>query len=217
MAASASVLASCQSCRFLWFEAADGLKLALRLQNLSNATLLQSCVWRGLIVLFLLLFLETLPSLRFCVLPISSIASLHFISGIMVKKTKKKQDLHGLIDQFLDSCDLIFNCVLFTSGFSQLSGLLKTTILQYLRHINIIYWLVVIFLCWSCTSWTRYYAKNTLRELLFHTVTYSYFCIVSCCHLVVLLLSLLYTQWSKGSKNCFIGLKHRLLPFLGEK
>lgn len=102
--------------------------------------------------------------------------------------------MHGLIDQFLDSCDLIFNCVLFTSGFSQLSGLLKTTILQYLRHINIIYWLVVIFLCWSCTSWTRYYAKNTLRELLFHTVTYSYFCIVSCCHLVVLLLSLLYTQ-----------------------
>lgn len=133
------------------------------------------------------------------------------------QENKKKQDLHGLIDQFLDSCDFIFNCVLFTSGFSQLSGLLKTTILQYLRHINIIYWLVVIFLCWSCTSWTRYYAKNTLRELLFHTVTYSYFCIVSCCHLVVLLLSLLYTQWSKGSKNCFIGLKHRLLPFLGEK
>lgn len=31
--------------------------------------------------------------------------------------------------------------------------------------INIIYWLVVIFLCWSCTSWTSYYAKNTLREL----------------------------------------------------
>lgn len=91
MAASASVLASCQSCRFLWFEAADGLKLALRLQDLSNATLLQSCVWRGLIVLFLLLFLETLPSLRCCVLPISSIASLHFISGIMVKKTKKNK------------------------------------------------------------------------------------------------------------------------------
>lgn len=44
-----------------------------------------------------------------------------------------------------------------------------------------------------------------------HEVTwlksYSYFCIVSCCHLVVLLLSLLYTRWSKGSKNCFIGLK----------
>lgn len=71
-------------------------------------------------MLFLLLFLETLPSLRCCVLPISSIASLHFIGGIMVKKTKKtnkKQDMHGLIDQFLDSCDFIFNCVLFTASF----------------------------------------------------------------------------------------------------
>lgn len=92
MAASASVLASCPKLQVFVIWSCTRAEACSSLTKFEQCnTLAELCVWRGLIVLFLLLFLETLPSLRCCVLPISSIASLHFISGIMVKKTKKNK------------------------------------------------------------------------------------------------------------------------------